>query len=119
MAATTTICCNPSPKFLGGILFERKFLNRSLFPHALSASRSNFCGGFVLHRSLAGRNRPLLQNSMDELIRASAFGDDNSDERFQSLEQEALVDGLSQFGSKFALQQGLEPILNRLVRHYT
>lgn len=69
-------------------------------------------------KGLSQRNSLLgTKKIMFELIKTSAFRNGNDDEGVQTIEQEALVDGSSQFRTGF-LSSGLESTLNRLVSYF-
>ncbi|KAI4327636.1 hypothetical protein L6164_020073 [Bauhinia variegata] len=107
MAATTTICYAPSFKISRANLLKRRSLKLTSFADTLSASRSIFCGGFVIRKAVRGRSGQWVSNTMDELTITYAFRDRDSDEGVRVLEQEAFVDGSSEF-------QDVEAILNKL-----
>ncbi|KAJ7944250.1 lipid phosphate phosphatase epsilon 2, chloroplastic-like [Quillaja saponaria] len=113
-ATITSICCNPSCKFLG-IHFRKhnNSLKSNLFAAHFSASKPFSSNGFVQNMAFSGRRRVWDSITMDELIKASAFRNADSDEGIQVLDQEVLINGSSKFPSKF-VGYDLESTLNRL-----
>ncbi|XP_061346473.1 lipid phosphate phosphatase epsilon 1, chloroplastic isoform X2 [Gastrolobium bilobum] len=109
MSATALICHNPSSYFLGSNLLKQRYFKNNSF----SASRSFLCRGFVPRKPVLGRNTLWVSNNMNESTGTSAFRDGKSDDNIQVLEQEAFIDGTSEFQPKF-LSQEVESTLNRL-----
>lgn len=73
--------------------------------HSFSDSRSFSC----VHDKLW-----IATSAMDGFIRTSAFREGENNEHVQVLEQEAFVNGFSQFKPKFWFQE-VESTLNQLV----
>ncbi|XP_020218399.1 lipid phosphate phosphatase epsilon 1, chloroplastic [Cajanus cajan] len=109
MAATTTIRSNPSSVFQASNLLKQRYLKATSFAHTFSPSRSLLSTGFV-PRKLVFERRHLW---VSETMRTSASRDGEGDENIQVLEQEAFINGSSQFLSNF-LSHELEYKLNRL-----
>lgn len=109
-ANTAAIFYNPSNNFLGtNLQHKHRFLkNSSSFARRFSNSRTLFLGGFVGDKLCAA-------NAMDDGFKgACAHRDEKSDGQVQVVEQEAFIDGSSEFHPKFLFHE-LESTLNQMV----
>ncbi|XP_057417228.1 lipid phosphate phosphatase epsilon 1, chloroplastic isoform X1 [Lotus japonicus] len=108
-ANTAAIFYNPSNNFLGTNLQHKHRLlkNSSSFARRFSNSRTLFLGGFVGDKLCAA-------NAMDDGFKgACAHRDEKSDGQVQVVEQEAFIDGSSEFHPKFLFHE-LESTLNQM-----
>ncbi|KAL5557333.1 hypothetical protein UlMin_039569 [Ulmus minor] len=112
MLTTTSQFPQPNLKFFPGLSSSFKSSKPSSSLRNPTSKLVSF-GAYVSQKGLSERNSCLASKPMFESVKALAFRNGNREERVGTLEQEAFVDGSSEFRSGL-MSSGIESSLNRL-----